>query len=85
MYSYKVEFLETSIAKSTWKDTVRGEVDGRTTSKDLEAMLLEKDKEGYELVSVVPTTGVVKISSTVHHVMTAGFMVTFRKKDEPEG
>ena len=79
MYPYKVVFLENNTGPK--KKNPRGQVDGYHLSKDLEALLIEQDKLGYALVSIVPVTG--NVSGKYEHptTVTIGFTVTFKEKD----
>ncbi len=81
MYSYQVVYHDCSrLAKSSGMYR-KGNVDGVTASKELEALILEKSSEGYELHSITPVTGLV-VASPYSMSATLGFMVAFRLKDE---
>ena len=78
MYPYKVEYLESHIQNKTEGWNRKGNIDGFHTSKDLEALIIERSKEGYEVFNVATVTGTaVKPPYTL--VTTIGFMVTFKK------
>ncbi len=78
MYPYKVKYLESSFLKknSEWKNV--GKLDGISTSKELEALIIEETDNGFELHSITPLTGNI-ISSPYTLNTTTGFMVTFKK------
>jgi hypothetical protein len=79
MHPYKVVYLA-AIQLTKAKDWIKeGSMDGVSTATDLEALLVEQEKAGYELVTMVPLTGnIAKSTSFVN--TTTGFMVTFRLK-----
>lgn len=80
MHPYKVIYLDSTFVKK--RAFQRGYLDGLTTSKELEALLIEQDQNGYELVSIVPIVG---NTTPIKYVMTdetVGFMVTFKRKPE---
>lgn len=79
MKSYKVKYLPATQLKKS-KDWVKeGSLDGMTTATELEALLIEEDKNGYELVSIVPSTGNIAKSATFVNTMM-GLIVTFKRK-----
>ncbi|MDH3650852.1 MAG: hypothetical protein OEQ53_14295 [Saprospiraceae bacterium] len=78
MYPYKVVFVENTFLKKTVGQIRKGNVDGMTTSKELEALLVEKHEEGFELKDISPVNGLV-VSSPYSINTTLGFMVTFKK------
>ena len=59
----------------------KGNVDGVTASKELEALILDKSSEGFELHRITPETGLV-VASPYSMSATLGFMVAFRLKDK---
>jgi hypothetical protein len=80
MHPYKVIYLDSTFVNKR-KDQP-GYLDGLTTSKELEALLIEQDQNGYELFSIVPIVG---NTTPIKYVMTdetVGFMVTFKRKPE---
>lgn len=80
MHPYKVVYLDsTFFPKRKFR---HGYLDGLTTSKELEALLIEQEKEGYDLVSIVPIVGNLSITKHVYTDETTGFMVTLRKKPQ---
>lgn len=79
MKPYKVIYLPASQLKKSKDWYKEGSLDGVTTSNELEALLLEQDKDGYELVSIIPSTGnIAKSASFVNTLM--GLIVTFKLK-----
>ncbi len=80
MHPYKVIYLDSTFV--TKRKFQHGYLDGLTTSKELEALLIEQDKEGYDLFSIVPIVGNVSPAKYVITDETTGFLVTFKKKTE---
>ncbi|GAB5551577.1 MAG: hypothetical protein Sapg2KO_11680 [Saprospiraceae bacterium] len=81
MKPYKVIYLPATQLKKS-KDWVReGSLDGVTTSTELEALLLEQDKNGYELVSIIPSTGNIAKSATFVNTLM-GLIVTLKLKTQ---
>ena len=80
MYPYKVKYIESSFLKknSEWKNV--GKLDGISTSKELEALIIEETNNGFELLSITPLTGNIISSPYTLNTIT-GFMVTFKKSD----
>ncbi|MEM6377658.1 MAG: hypothetical protein AAF705_05575, partial [Bacteroidota bacterium] len=69
----------TQLKKS--KDWVKeGSLDGVTTATELEALLIEQDKQGYELISIVPGTGNIAKSASFVNTLT-GLIITFKLKE----
>ncbi|MEM1321821.1 MAG: hypothetical protein AAGG75_16295 [Bacteroidota bacterium] len=81
MHPYKVNFLETSFLKPKGFNRVHGKIDGLTTSKELEAMIIEEDKLGYELHSITPMTGNNRPDLDGRMLLTSCLMITFKRKD----
>ena len=77
-YPYKVIYLETTILQKKW--AVKGHLDGLTTAKELEALLLEQDKNGYEVFSIAPMNTNSVGAGAMPVIVSAGFMITFKKK-----
>ncbi|MFT4755363.1 MAG: hypothetical protein ACI85Q_002932 [Salibacteraceae bacterium] len=73
MHSHNVRFLPATYSKKTMLNQV-GVFEGLTTSKELEALIIEQVEKGFELHSVVAVT-----TSNMGVVFTSGFMVTFKK------
>ena len=79
MKPYQVIYLPATQLKKS-KDWVKeGSLDGVTTSTELEALLIEQDKNGYELLSIVPSTGNIAKSASFVNTLT-GLIVTFKRK-----
>ncbi len=74
MHKYKVVFHESQILKQLKN---YGQVDGLTTANELEALMIEYDGKGYDLVSISPIHGV------PGSPVTSGFMITFKKRKAP--
>lgn len=74
---YKVEYLESHVLEKNVEWKRKATIDGYYTSKDLEALILERAKQGYELFSIVPLTGSA-VKSPYSVTTTIGFMVTFK-------
>ena len=79
MKPYKVIYLEGTYLKKGGKHHVAGHLAGIDTAHDLEALIIEQDSEGYELLKVTPIHGVVTARMSMPQT-TTGFMVTFKKK-----
>ena len=77
MYPYRVLYVESTYMRrgSDWKKS--GKLDGFSTSKEIEALILEQNEEGYELVSITPLAGTI-IASPYSINTTTGFIVTFK-------
>ncbi len=82
MHPYKVIFLESTFMKK--KKIRKGFLDGLTTSRELEALLVDQQKQGFEFVSMVPVTGTTSITLGTVYNETLGFMVTFKKMEISE-
>jgi len=67
MYPYKVIYLESPILKKTSEHLRKGNMDGLTSSKELEALLIEQKKEGFELRNITPLAGTVIASPSLYH------------------
>ena len=78
MYPYKVVYLESSILKKTSENLKKGNLDGLSTSKELEALLIEEKNNGFDLHKLTPVNGSVTASPYTINT-TIGFMVTFKK------
>ncbi len=78
MYPYEVVYLESSILEKNSKHLRKGNLDGLSTSKELEALLIEKKKDGFELHNLTPLNGVV-VASPYSINTTIGFLVTFKR------
>jgi len=81
MYPYKVVYLESSTLKKTSENLKKGNLDGLTTSIELEALLIEQKNNGFELQNLTPVSGSI-IGSTSTINTTIGFMVTFIKMEK---
>ena len=82
MFPYKVVYLESSKIGRVRKWTISGSpLDGPATAKDLEALLVEQAEQGYELVSITPMESTHYLKTGVPVQATAGFVVTFKKKE----
>lgn len=81
MYSYKTVFLESTFVQKKGRSTVKGHVDAWTTSRDLEALLIEEDKSGFELVTVSPVNSNVVGAMGYPVTVTIGLIVTLRRKE----
>lgn len=73
MYTYKVFNLDAP-SKGPKR---RGYIDSYELSKQLEALLIEQEQLGYELVTITPVTANVAKIETI--LVTAGLIVTFKK------
>lgn len=79
MHPYKVIYLDSTFLKKTSGEIRKGNLDGLTTANSLEALIVEQDKEGYDLFCINPVPGMVVVSP--YTITTAtGFMVTFKEK-----
>ena len=79
MFNTRVKYLPSSFSEKTKTWYPVGKIDGLTTAKDLEALIVEQQQEGFELISITPLVG--SIMTNLSYVnTTTGFMVTFQKK-----
>ena len=76
-HPYRVDYIESHILEKNTDWMRKGTVDGYFTSKEIEALLIARKKEGYELVSITPLAGIA-INKPYAVNTTVGFMVTFR-------
>ena len=79
MHPYKIIYLPSTISKKKTDSLQKGNIDGMVISHEMEALLIEQDKEGYDLISITPIVGTV-IASPYSISTTTGFMVTFKPK-----
>ncbi len=81
MKPYKVAFVASTFqARKALTFKNEGVVNGYTLSRDLEALILEEDKAGYELVNLSPVaSNVEKFGMSLS--ITQGMLVTFRAKN----
>jgi len=79
MHPYKVVYLESAITNKSIDWNRKGNIDGLSTSIELEALLIEQNKHGFELFSITPLIGTA-VKSPYSANTTIGFMVTFKKK-----
>ncbi|MEM9822708.1 MAG: hypothetical protein AAF985_16620 [Bacteroidota bacterium] len=79
MDQYKVIFQPNTLLPPKGVGRLPGRVDGLTAAVELEALITEKAKEGYELVSIIPNIGNINEYGYACSV-TVGYMVTFCKK-----
>ena len=81
MHTYKVVYVESSFLKKKKALAVHneGQVDGYSLSRDLEALLVDEEKQGYEVFSIVPiASNIGKFGQTLS--ITRGLMVTLKRK-----
>ena len=81
MHPYKVVYLESTIINKSIDWNRKGNTDGLSTSMELEALLIEEDKNGFELFSITPIMGNA-IKSPYTSYTTIGLMVTFKEKEK---
>lgn len=79
MYPYKVFYLESTLLKKSSGKLYKGHMDGLSTSKDLEALIIEQSENGYDLVESRPIEGSISVSGVGIRTVVA-FMVTFKRK-----
>jgi len=73
MHSHKVRYVPATYSQKNMLDHI-GVFDGVTSSKELEALIVEEFELGFELHSVVNVP-----VSKMGVVFTAGFIVTLKK------
>ena len=78
MYSTKVVYLESTFLKKTRKVKSYGRINGLALRDDLQALLLEEEQKGYELVNVSPITGNAA-NWGYPAAATVGLLVTLKK------
>ncbi|MEZ5058633.1 MAG: hypothetical protein R2879_16480 [Saprospiraceae bacterium] len=76
MFDYKVEYLPTSHYKKKW---YMNKVDGLKLAKELEAMLIEYDEKGYELLKM---DSIVTTEPSTAQTSTDGMLLVFKKKQD---
>ena len=81
MLPYKVIYLPATQLKKRKDGEKEGSLEGGTTATELEALLVEQDKNGYELVSIVPGTGNMAKSTTFVNTLM-GLIITFKRKEQ---
>ena len=77
MHTHKVIYLETSTQKKGMFKFER--MDGLKTSVELEALLIEQERKGYELLSITPLTGNIGANANYPIAFTVGLLVTFKR------
>ncbi|MEZ4950123.1 MAG: hypothetical protein R2784_12150 [Saprospiraceae bacterium] len=76
MFDYKVEYLPTSHYKKKW---YMNKVIGLKLAKELEAMLIEYDEKGYELLKM---DSIVTTEPSTAQTSTDGMLLVFKKKQD---
>ena len=79
--SYKTIFIDTPTVKTkaTWGMSIQ-EANGDQLSRDVDAAILEKDHEGFELVQSMPIQSAMVYASTYPYSYTAGILLIFKQK-----
>ncbi len=72
-------FIDAPLAKSKVMGMQMLEVDGLQFSKNIEAAILEKETEGYELFSMNPVHSGKPKEGITQHGITTGMILTFKK------
>jgi hypothetical protein len=76
MFDFKVEYIPTSQYKQKW---YLQKVDGLKLAKEIEAMLIEYDQKGYDLITMESITSG---NPSTHTSQTDGMMLVFRKRKD---
>ncbi|MEO1260896.1 MAG: hypothetical protein AAFZ15_19005 [Bacteroidota bacterium] len=78
---YKTMFIDAPIIKTKISGFPMREINGLQFSKDIEAAVLEKEQEGYDLFSMNAVhSGKPKEGITAHGI-TTGMILTFKKSN----
>ncbi len=81
MNKYKVVYVESNFIKKKNPLAVHneGKIDSYTLAKELEALLLEESKDGFEVFAITPiASNVDKFGHALS--ITRGLMVTFKRE-----
>ena len=76
---YKTMFIDAPIVKLKISGFPYHEVDGLKFSKYIEAAILEKEAEGYELFSMNTVHAARPKEGVMDHGITSGMILTFKK------
>ncbi len=76
---YKMMFIDAPIIKTKQMGIPFPEVDGLRFTKDIEAAILEKEREGYELFSMNPVNSGKPKEGVTAFSITTGMILTFKK------
>lgn len=74
-------FIDTPIVKVKVGGFPYKETDGLQFSKNIEAAILEKEREGYELFSMNPVHAGKATEGFTSHGITIGMILTFKKEN----
>ena len=72
-------FIDAPIIKVKVAGFHHKETDGLQFSKNIEAAILEKEHEGYELFSINPVHAGKASEGIIQHGITIGMILTFKK------
>lgn len=80
---YKTMFIDTPTVKNkvVFGMTMH-ETNGDQLARDVDAAILEKEQEGYELLEAMPVTSSMIYSSTYPYSFTSGVLLIFKQKDQ---
>ena len=81
MYNTRVKYLPSTFVRKTKDAQKIGKLDGVATAKEIEALIIEQEKEGYQLFSITPLPGQVHTAVSYFQTVT-GFMITFQKQTD---
>ena len=76
---YKTMYINAPILKFRVSGFPAREIDGLQFSKDIEAAIWEKEKEGYDLFSMNTVHSGKPKEGISQHGVTAGMLLTFKK------
>ncbi len=78
--SYKTLFIDTPTVKSkaTWGMTIQ-DANGDQLARDVDAAILEKEHEGYELVQSMPIQSAMIYASSYPYSYTSGILLIFKQ------
>ena len=77
---YKTIFIDAPLVKEKKPlSTTLYEVNGDQFARDIDAAILEKEKEGFELISSTPVFSSKHVMGTFAYGYTTGVLLTFKK------
>jgi hypothetical protein len=79
--SYKTIFIDTPTvkSKSAWGMSIQ-DANGDQLSRDVDAAILEKEHEGYELVQSMPIQSAMIYASSYPYSYTSGVLLIFKQR-----